>query len=296
MADKSYSFYKPGDFGLQAGLPFPVEIVSTGHEVRRNRSYRWDKARHGRVGYHIFQYSLKGSGFFEAGGGPGAAREPVGPGRMLIASWDRPFAYYYGGGEAWEFLWITLRGDFADRVSRALAAGGSVIGISPGSPALLLLSSLQDRLAGSVPLDRYEMTCLGYRFLVELLKEGARAAASPEERFVDEARRFVIRDLRGASVSSLARRFGYGEKYFNGYFKRRALVTPNKFILELRLGHAATLLAETSKKVAAVASETGFSEGNYFSKAFRSRYGLSPGEYRRRERGALPMDELVALT
>jgi AraC-like DNA-binding protein len=295
MPDKSYSFYKPEAPRFELERNLPVEVLSTGRERRSSRDYCWNNERHPREPYHVLQYTLSGSGAFEFDlpGGPAARR--VARGQMLLASWDRRFEYRFEGGEAWEFVWITLAGSFADAAVAELREPEPIMALPAGSAPALFLSSLQERLAGPNRIDRYALTCLGYEFLVQLLKERSGSSATPEERFLAEAGSFVARNLRTASVATLAGHFGYGEKYFNDFFKRRAATTPHRFIVDRRLRYAASLLLGTRKRIHAVAAETGFSEDNYFSKVFRRRFGLSPVEYRRRNRDIVPADELVVL-
>ncbi len=293
MLDKSYSFYSPEGNRIEIEGGLPVDILSTGHERRSSREYRWDNERHSSSRYHVFQYTLAGAGTFEFERSGTRERRALERGAMFIASWDRGFEYRFEGGPAWEFMWITLCGGFADRVSTALGAVEPVMAFAADAAPALFLRDLQERLSGSSRIDRYALSILGYEFLVLLLKEGSRSAAGPEEAFLAEARNFVTRDIRGASVASLARHFGYGEKYFNEYFKRRASTTPNRFITEQRLRYASTLLAGTSKKIAAVAEETGFSEDNYFSKVFKRHYGISPAAYRERDRYGVSVNEIL---
>jgi AraC-like DNA-binding protein len=295
MPNTSYSFYK-ADYPSQGmEREFPVEISSTGHETRSSRDYRWNNERHSYSRTHILQYTLAGRGRFEFSRDGGRFRESVGPGRMFIASWDGEFEYFFEGGEPWEFLWISLEGTFADRAASFLRDPLPVLDLPAESSPVVFLKGLQERLAGAYRMDHYALTSLGYEFLARLLKEKSRSAFSPEERFLQEARAFVARSIRTASVGSLARHFGYSEKYFNEYFKRRASTTPNRFIVEQRIRYASSLLVGTRKKIAAVAEESGFAEDNYFSKVFKRHRGLPPAEYRGKNRDALPVDEIVIL-
>jgi AraC-like DNA-binding protein len=144
-------------------------------------------------------------------------------------------------------------------------------------------------------LDHYALTSLAYEFLVQLLKETSASSASPEERFLMEAREFIKRNIRNASVASMAEYFGYGLKYFNEYFKQRVKTTPNRFIIEQRMRIASSLLVNTRKKISVVASEVGFAEDNYFSKVFKKYCGMCPAEYRERNKDIVPVNEIIVL-
>lgn len=295
MADLSYLFYQSNDIVRDIERNLPVEISSTGYEIRTSRDYHWDNAKHLYAHYHIIQYTLSGWGYYEYLKDGRRLREKVGPNKLFIASWDNPFEYFYDGGPPYEFRWLTLLGSFADQVTKALREVSPVIELPESSATALFLDNLQKRLAGPHHLDHYALTSLGYEFLIQLLKETSAAAASPEERFLMEARDYVKRNIASASVRSLAQHFGYGEKYFNDYFKKRARTTPNRFIIEQRLRVASSLLVNTRKKVSVVASEIGFSEDNYFSKVFKKYYGLCPAEYREQNKDMVPVNEIVVL-
>ncbi|GAA0585500.1 AraC family transcriptional regulator [Kribbella sandramycini] len=57
--------------------------------------------------------------------------------------------------------------------------------------------------------------------------------------------------------------------------------TPTDFVTDLRLEHAASLLAATNLPIAAVADRCGFSSQSYFSRRFTIAHELSPREFRR---------------
>jgi len=76
---------------------------------------------------------------------------------------------------------------------------------------------------------------------------------------------------RNLSVSSLQKQF------------RRVLGdSPGEYILRCRLEKAVELLCQPGLRIAEIAERTGFSDPFAFGKAFRKRYRLSPGEYRKR--------------
>ena len=59
-------------------------------------------------------------------------------------------------------------------------------------------------------------------------------------------------------------------------------MAPGKFLTQLRLQQAALLLNKTQKSVLVVALEVGYQSEAHFSKAFKTAYGMSPSQYRKR--------------
>ncbi len=68
---------------------------------------------------------------------------------------------------------------------------------------------------------------------------------------------------------------------FCRYFKLRIKKTFSRFLLEVRIGHACKLLAETDKTVAAVCYECGFNNFSNFNRHFKTIRGVSPLAYRK---------------
>jgi AraC-like DNA-binding protein len=62
--------------------------------------------------------------------------------------------------------------------------------------------------------------------------------------------------------------------------------TPTDLVAELRLRHAATLLARSSGSVTDIAYRCGFASPSYFTRRFRHAYLASPREYRQRAQRA----------
>ncbi len=62
-------------------------------------------------------------------------------------------------------------------------------------------------------------------------------------------------------------------------------ITPNDFLRNVRLKHAARLLAETSHPVNQVSLMVGFQTSRYFSQCFRQMFGVTPTEYRQGRQG-----------
>jgi AraC family transcriptional regulator len=69
--------------------------------------------------------------------------------------------------------------------------------------------------------------------------------------------------------------------HFCRAFKQSFGVPPHRYLMNRRIEHAKTLLANPSQSVTDVAFELGFSEMSSFSAAFRKATGTTPSKYRR---------------
>jgi len=65
-------------------------------------------------------------------------------------------------------------------------------------------------------------------------------------------------------------------------FKQNCGTTPGNYILELRLNEGRRLLKNTNLAVSETAYISGFNDTNYFSRAFRKRFGITPVQCRKK--------------
>jgi transcriptional regulator GlxA family with amidase domain len=78
----------------------------------------------------------------------------------------------------------------------------------------------------------------------------------------------------------LARQLKVGYRWFRHVFGQQTGFSPRQNILELRLAHARTLLAQSALKIKEIADLSGFVNEHYFSRIFKARAGLTPNEWR----------------
>ncbi|WP_405060722.1 helix-turn-helix domain-containing protein [Kribbella sp. NBC_01505] len=83
-------------------------------------------------------------------------------------------------------------------------------------------------------------------------------------------------------LPALARAANLSVSRFAHLFREQLGVSPQQFVERRRLDAAARLLTLTTRSIASVAAEVGFTDPLYFSTRFRLHTGTSPTTYRRR--------------
>lgn len=71
---------------------------------------------------------------------------------------------------------------------------------------------------------------------------------------------------------------------FQRIFKDATSLSPNDYLLELRIQHASKLLTETDYAVYDVSDQVGITDWFYFSKAFKKKFGICPVKYRKQNK------------
>jgi len=83
------------------------------------------------------------------------------------------------------------------------------------------------------------------------------------------------------TLTALATESGYSRTHFTRMFKAATGQTPHRYLLELRLGRARSMLMDRTLPLTDIALACGFSSHAHLSTAFRSRFGVAPSAYRR---------------
>jgi len=157
----------------------------------------------------------------------------------------------------------------------------------PHVPALhSLRRSLVAELRSAAP-DSTEVDALGLAML-QVIREVS-AAAGSEPRTGMRSRGLVQRlraeaDARyrdpDLDLVAEAAALGVSRTRFVHVFRDVVGVTPHRYVLELRAGHAARLLRGTGTPVTDICFASGFGSVPSFHSAFRAGYGMTPSAYR----------------
>ena len=84
------------------------------------------------------------------------------------------------------------------------------------------------------------------------------------------------------TCADVARAAGYSEVHLRHIFREECRSTIMEYINNVRMSRAAEMLRSTAYGVTDVAFACGFEDSNYFSTAFKKKYGVPPKIYRRR--------------
>ncbi len=82
------------------------------------------------------------------------------------------------------------------------------------------------------------------------------------------------------SIEALAAQSYLSVRHFTRIFRATYNTTPSNYIQLLRLQHACLLLKNTSYTISEIATRSGFSNSNYFTRQFRDKFRMTPKEYR----------------
>ncbi|MCD7834308.1 MAG: AraC family transcriptional regulator [Lachnospiraceae bacterium] len=110
--------------------------------------------------------------------------------------------------------------------------------------------------------------------------------ASPIQKESAEIIRRISADYANITLKSLAAEMGYSVGYCSRYIKQ---VTGRNFadiLANIRFKAAEHLLADTDTCLCDISCSLGYKNPENFFRSFKKKYGITPGQYRERERTA----------
>jgi len=87
------------------------------------------------------------------------------------------------------------------------------------------------------------------------------------------------------SLTSLADKMGFSFGYLSNLFKKLIGASFQEYVFNERMERAKIILLSTDMKNYEIAQAIGFEDPNYFSTAFKKKYGMSPNQYKEKVRG-----------
>ncbi|MBQ8916291.1 MAG: response regulator [Alistipes sp.] len=120
------------------------------------------------------------------------------------------------------------------------------------------------------------------------LPETQMATNPQDQRLLEDAIRVVERHLSDSEfdIALFAQELGLSRTLLFSKLKGISGQTPNEFILSIRLKRAIKRIDEDpSVSIAEVAYDLGFSTPSYFIRCFRTRFGITPNAYRKKNHG-----------
>lgn len=88
--------------------------------------------------------------------------------------------------------------------------------------------------------------------------------------------------MQDICLKELADLICMSEDSFSRFFKNKTGRTPNRYLIDYRLGIAARLLLTTKLSVAEIGYSCGFNTLSHYNRLFRESKGCTPSEFRER--------------
>jgi AraC-like DNA-binding protein len=192
----------------------------------------------------------------------------------------RRHRYVSDADEPMEHMFVTFAGYEADELMRisGLTEKNSLQTEGTGEIMRRILAIGLDK-----PAYSQKMICSYLRILLcgEAARYSASRYAAASEVTFRRCKRFIDGNFsQVSSAGQAAERCGVNVRYMSALFKRYNMMTPQSYIMRLKLNKAADMLLASDRSVKEIAGRVGFIDPYHFSRNFKRFYEISPTEYR----------------
>ena len=255
--------------------------TTMGYEIRRDSSYEWNGRLRGNTPFTVLQHTVAGAGNLQYE----RRRYRLKAGDTMLVIVPHNHRYWVEDGGSWEFFWLSMSGEEAVRIHRAIqATTGPVLRLKPETVehiarCCLRLIDGEGETAGAASAIAYEAATALYDdvFSSPLLMHEDNEFASIH-RVIEYIRANIDKDL---SVDALAEVAGFSRSHFSRLFMAQTGTPPGGFVLQERMRRAVRLLTGHSVlPIKQISALSGFADPNYFAKVFQRYFGTSPTTFR----------------
>lgn len=260
--------------------PSPLRLCDFGLELRHNERYDYRNDERGAYEGYLFQFTLEGSGIFEASGEVIELNKRK---AFFIPFPDR--SRYYLPKEdnhSWKFFYIHFCGPVAAHFFNYVhQLKGPVFCLSDNSSSVRLFFDEYNSVKSGKQYQRYESGDFLYRFLTSLLRDVEMPDSSVQNAFVDEAVQWIHRNYGSQlSLAEMSGSIGVSLPHLTRQFHLQKGLSPMRYLTNIRIEHSISLLLNTTLTIGQIAEQCGFSNRNYYTKVFRKVMSTTPTEYR----------------
>lgn len=237
-----------------------------------------------RDGYHLHAV-LAGEGYLEING----KQQKVHAGQLFIIKQGENSYYYADNENPWYYTWVTFEGETVERYVKdaGFTDGINVLDSNVDIQDFLTIAKKileHPQLTNSAELYRIEHAYNYLALAIESYEIGEKSSVSGKgltaEDYIDYALAYMQGNYAQIRIGDVTKYIGINRTYFSRIFKQKMMISPGKYLQNIRMNRARELLLKTNLPIHVIASDVGYDDQLVFSKAFHKKCGVSPERYR----------------
>ena len=242
----------------------------------------------GRNDYQLL-YIAAGKGEFYFKG----SKEPtiVTKGNMILFRPGEPQVYYYYAVDKTEVYWVHFTGwkveEYLERYELPHHENVFYTGVTPDYPWIYnqMIRELQLQRVNYEDMISLYMHHI-FITINRYIKEGRETKNDTINDIERAAHYFKDNYNKQISIEQYAEEHLMSVNWFIHSFKSVMKMSPMQYIISLRIAMAKGYLENSTKNIAEISNEVGYENALYFSRLFRKYTGMTPTEYRKRNKSA----------
>ena len=243
ITNKGYKGFNPYEFGFEDCEP----SHHFGPIVRQN----W-----------LFHYVVSGFGTFQING----KTYNLGPGQMFVIPPNVASYYEADSKKPWTYIWIGFLTDSELPLNMPDVVNAPELGETFESmkQCFKMKNGKEAFLTGKI-----------WEIFSKVLEQ-----TKPTVDWIDISIDYMNSNCHNKiNISDIADKIGFERSYFSSAFKKKVGLSPQQYLIKLRMEKAATMMLKSAIKPSIAALSVGYDDMFAFSKTFKKHFGLSPRDY-----------------
>ena len=194
------------------------------------------------------------------------------------------FKYHYWGEPPSKYLCVHFTGSHVETILTDLGFTLEPYVLeNEFSPKIKsLFDKLIEKDMTNAPFLQYSLACLLEEILLTIATDRVKSSGY---RTLKESIKYIHANYTEKIViPDLAKMEGLSNSRYIALFSKEMGKSPSEYILSLRLDRACELLLTSDMEIGQVGRASGYDDPYFFSKIFKKHMGMSPSEYRKRNK------------
>lgn len=227
-------------------------------------------------------YISGGSGWFKAAGTP---EKKIGAGHVILLFPGIRHSYAPSPDIGWNEHWVGFDGDFIRRLMshNFFKRRQPVLTAGNEDKLLSLFNEIVTATHSNSPASQQILSAITINILATLYS-GLQSHRAGEETGLKVIQNAIARMRESAEkpldIEELAREFNVSYRSFRRAFAVHTGLSPHRYLQEVRLARARTLLSQSTLSIKEIAVLTGFEDTHYFCRTFHKKVGMVPTAFR----------------
>ena len=238
------------------------------------------------IGQHILIYCTEGNGWIEMD----AKKIDIDPSQLIIIPANTPHQYGSSENDPWTIYWFHFSGEISDNIVNLIIqkTKKSQPNIGFSENRIKLFEEIYTNLERGYIMDNLlHVNMTFYHFLSSTIYEEKFnfKESNTEKNRIDLLLDYVKNNLGIAfKLEELALHTNLSISQFSSLFKSRTGYSPIEYVNHLKIQKACQQLLLTEYPVKQISFNLGIEDPYYFSRLFSKVMGISPGNYRRKNK------------
>lgn len=270
------------DFLIKDEITKQVHITDIGYYPKARFHYA---ERNAGIGQHIIIYCLEGYGWVEIN----KRKIEIGPSEFVVIPKNIPHRYGASEDKPWTIYWVHFKGDLAGYIVELILKNADHFqpNLSYNEQRIKLFDDIYGTLEMGYSSDALRYVSMTFsHFLSSLIYEKKNSSVDQTEKDIIAVTVRLMQERIQTSVtlSELAGLANLSVSHFSALFKAKTGYSPIEYYNHLKIQNACQYLSFTDMSVKNVSITLGIQDPYYFSRMFTKLMGVSPTDYRKKNK------------